>query len=389
MPTAPNTHHAQLDHTTMALLEPALPGQNVLSIVLDVNPGSAANQDGSLHLRAQRLLDAVDAPAALAAAVVDDLDDAQRRTRTRLSFLWDEDGDAGRQTVDTQMALGESSRYGPPDLEPLHFALESSARVLLAVMDDQWGRLLSIHLGEITELYRLENVLNADDTFHTHVLPPSDSRSLQSAAEAPGNAPAQHQTAQQDTRFHNALLAQAQRLHGVGAFEQLLIAGSVRGRADFRAQLGPELLATLAGEFAASGDATAAALLTAAQPALLSLEEQRETDVLDEALERGMHGVGPTLDAAQHNRVAQLLMSGDGSTQRVWQDSAGQVFHELPAQGVSPLTGGAVTERTLRDVLPLLRERHGLHVRFLTGPRAERLDAHLGGLAGVARSWGA
>ncbi len=386
MPTVPTTHHVQLNHTTMALLESALPAQQVLSIVLDVNPGSAANQDGSLHLRTLQLLAGVGAPAALAVAVMDDLNDDRRRTCTRLSFLWDEHGHVQRQTVDTPMALGETSRYGPPDLEPLHFALESSARVLLVVLDDQWGRLLSIHLGEITELYRLENVLNADDTFRTEVLPPPDSRSLPSAAQAPGNAPAQHQTARQDTHAHNALLAQMQRLHEVGVFEQLLIAGSLRDRADFRALLAPNLQGAFAGEFAAPGDATAAALLTAAHPALVTLEEQRETDVLDEALERGMHGAGPTLDAAQHHRVAQLLVCGDGSSQRVWQDSSGRVFPEVPAQGVSPVTGGAVTERTLRDVLPLLRERYGLHVRFLTGTRAERLDAHLGGLAGVARS---
>ncbi|OLV19160.1 baeRF10 domain-containing protein [Deinococcus marmoris] len=386
MPTAPNTHHSHLDNTTLALLEPALPGQNVLSIVLDVNPGSAPNQGGSLHLRAHQLLDAVGAPTALATAVMDDLDDAQRQTRTRLSFLWDDHGHVQRQTVDTQLELGETSRYGAPDLEPLHFALESSARVLLAVIDDEWGRLLSIHLGEITELYRLENVLETANTFHVHVLPTPDAQSLQSAAEeAPRNAPVQHQGAQQDGRFHHTLMTQVQRLHDVGVFEQLLIAGSVRGRAALRALLGPNLQGTFSGEFAAPGDATAAALLTAAQPSLLSLEEQRETAVLDEALERGMYGAGPTLDAAQEGRMAQLLVSGNGAAQRVWQDSSGQVFPEPPALGVSPLTGGAVTECTLRDVLPLLRERYGLHVRFLTGSRAERLDAHLGGLAGVAR----
>ncbi len=386
MPTAPNTRHSQLDNTTLMLLEPALPAQNVLSIVLDVNPGSAANQGGSLHLRAHQLLDAVDAPAALATAVMADLDDAQRHTRTRLSFLWDDHGHVQRQTVDTQMDLGETSRYGSPDLEPLHFALESSARVLLAVIDDGWGRLLSIHLGEITELYRLENVLNKDDTFRVHILPTPDAHSLQSAAEeAPRNASVQHQSAQQDRRFHHALLTQVQRLQGVGVFERLLIAGSVRGRADFRTLLGPELQDAFAGEFAAPGDATAAALFTAAQPSLLGLEEQRETDVLDEALERGVSGGASTLEAVQENRVAQLLVSRNGSAQRVWRDTSGYVYADAPAQGTSPLNGGGVTEQTLQDALPLLRERYGVHVRFLTGACAQRLDAELGGLAAVLR----
>ncbi|TSA81771.1 hypothetical protein FNU79_14450 [Deinococcus detaillensis] len=391
MSTAPTTHHSQLGNATLTLLEPALPVRRVLSIVLDVSPGSVTNQGGGLHLRAQHLLDAVDAPAALAAAVMDDLDDAQRRTHTRLSFLWDEHGHVQRQTVDTQLQLDETSRYGAPDLEPLHFALESSARVLLAVIDDEWGRLLSVHLGEITELYRLENVLDTADTFRVHVMPEPDAHSLESAAEeAPRNAPVQHKSAQQGGRFHHALLAQVQRLHGVGAFEKLLIGGSVRGRADFRAQLGPDLRGTVAGEFAAPGDATAAALLTAAQAALLSLEEQLETAILDEALERGLYGGAPTLAAVQEGRVAQLLVSGSGSAQRVWQDTSGYVYAQVPASSVSPLTGGGVTERALREVLPLLRRRYGVHVRFLTGARAQRLDTQqldtqMGGLAAVLR----
>ncbi|AZI44210.1 hypothetical protein EHF33_15015 [Deinococcus psychrotolerans] len=386
MPTPPTTHHAQLGNATLTLLEPALPAQNVLSIVLDVNPGSALNQDGSLHIRTQHLLDAVAAPAALAAAVMNDLDDAQRRTRTRLSFLWDEHGHVQRQTVDTQLQLDETSRYGTPDLEPLHFALESSARVLLAVIDDEWGRLLSVHLGEITELYRLENVLGTTDTFRIHVVPTPEAHSLQSVAEqSPRNAPVQHQSAQQGGRFHHALMAQVQRLYQVGAFEQLLIGGSVLGRAEFRAELGPDLRGTIAGEFATPGDATAAELFTAAQTALLVMEDHLETAVLDEALESGVHGGASTLEAVQEGRVAQLLVSGDGSAQRVWQDTSGQVYAQAPASGVSPLTGGGVSERNLREVLPLLRERYGVHVRFLTAARAQRLDTQMGGLAGVLR----
>ncbi|MGM9321130.1 baeRF10 domain-containing protein [Deinococcus aquaticus] len=382
MPRSPATRHAKLDNTTLTLLQPTLPHQNVLSVVLDVNPGSAANQGGSLHLRAHQLLQGLGAPDALIMAVMDDLDDAQRRTRTRLSFLWDDHGHVQRQTVDTQLALEETSQYGTPDLEPLHFALESSARVLLAVIDEEWGRLLSVHLGEITELYRLENVLTAADAFRVHDV---IDVSAQDAARGLDNVPVQHQGAQQDGRFRHALSAQIERLHRVGAFEQLLLGGSVRGRADLRAHLSPELQGTLAGEFAVAADATPAALLVAAHGALSGLQEQLETAVLDEAVDRGLHGGLSTLEAAQENRVAQLLLSAAGSARRVWQDASGYVYADAPPQGVSSRTGGGVTERSLRDVLPLLRERYGVYARFLTGARAERLDGHLEGVAGILR----
>lgn len=382
MPTAPTTHHSRLGRSTLAQLEPALPAGDVLSIVLNVNPGSAANQGGSLHLRAHQLLHAAGAPAELATAVMDDLDDAQRHTRTRLSFLWDNHGHVQRQTVDTQLQLDETSRYGPPDLEPLRFALESSARVLLAVVDDAHGRLLSVHLGEITELYRLENVLTADDTFRVHSLPPADG-GPGAAGRAPGTAPVQHQSAQQDARFHHALIAQVERLHEVGAFEQLLIGGAGRARAALHAQLSPSLRGVVAGEFAAPGDATPAALHAAAQAALSVLEDGLDIAVLDEVRDRGVQGTGPTLAATQDRRVSQLLVSAAGAAQPVWQDAAGHLT-PAPDGGVTAPPDG-VTARTVRDVLPLLRERYGVHVRFLSGARARQLDAQLGGLAGVLR----
>ncbi|GAA4001096.1 hypothetical protein GCM10022631_09680 [Deinococcus rubellus] len=95
--------------------------------------------------------------------------------------------------MDTQLQLDEASRYGTPNLEPLHFALESSARVLLAVIDDEWRRLLSVHLGGITKLYRLENILGTADIFRIHVLPEPDAHPLQSVAEeALRNASVRH-----------------------------------------------------------------------------------------------------------------------------------------------------------------------------------------------------
>jgi hypothetical protein len=56
-----------------------------------------------------------------------------------------------------------------------------------------------------------------------------------------------------------------------------------------------------------------------------------------------------------------------------------------PDQGISPLTGTGVEEKTLRDVIGDLRVRFGLKVRFLHGDQVLELEGQMAGLAGVPR----
>lgn len=373
-------HHSLLAHDTIAVLARNLPPDGVLSLVLNVNPASDTNQGNGLRLRARHLLATSGAPDELIRSVLDDLDDAQRSTRTRLSFLWDTHGHVQQRTVDAQLTLPESAHFGAPDLEPLHGALESSPRILIAVAGDRWGRLLGVHLGTIHELYRLENVLEPDDTFRVHDL----------TGQAPGRFPEsggpQRQDAQQDRRFQHALLAQVLRLRQVGAFEHLVVGGSVRGRSGMMELLNTDLKRALAADLPMILDASAAEVLEVAGRVLSRVEQEAETSLLDEALHSGAVGAEATLEAAQQGRMRQLLVAEGAVRMRVWQDSSGSLFAARPDQGLSPLTGGPVLEHALRDVLAALRERCGLTIRFLSGPAAERLVAQCGGLAGVPRA---
>lgn len=382
MPTStpPPLHHSVLAHDTITVLTRDLPPEGVLSVVLDVDPASEANRGGGLLLRARGLLAASGAPQGLTRTVLDDLDAAQRAMCTRLSFLWDERGQVQQRTVDAQLSLPEGAHFGAPDLEPLHGALESSPRVLIALVTERWGRLLGVHLSTIRELYRLENVLEPDDTFRVHAL------SGHSPGRLSESGSPQRRDAQQDTRFQHALLTQVQRLRQVGAFEHLLLAGPVRGRASLKTLLNTDLERALVADLPMIADACAAEILEMAGGALARIEQETELMLLDEARHSGTVGVEATLEAAQQGRVRQLLVAGGGVGVRVWQDSSAALFAARPDQGRSPLTGGPVHERALRDVLATLRERSRLSVRFLGGSAAERLKAQFGGLAGVPRT---
>jgi Bacterial archaeo-eukaryotic release factor family 10 len=355
-----------LDDNTTQVLERELPSDRVLSVVLDVNPASPANQGGGLRIRAKNLMTQLEAPEALTQVVLDDLSEAERSTRTRTYFLWDEHGHVKQRVVDTQLELPEAAHYGLPNLEPLRFALLSNPRSLIALVDHDWGRLFSVRLGEISELHDLLGLNGgrriparniADDQYEEH----------------------------QDQVFWNTLVEQLVHLRQTEGFEHLLIAGPPEMRTSLTAELTSDLKGALVGTFHVPGDATAASVLEAAQSALKAAEQNAEEAALEATRERGVRGLETTLSAVQEGGVYELLVAGDGSNLPVWRDEQGYVFGVYPAQGISPLTGLGVEGKTLRDVLGELRERFGLRVRFLRGDLAHQLETEMGGLAGLQR----
>ena len=385
-----------LDSDTPQTLERDLPSEGVLSVVLEVNPASSLNAGGALSLRARNLLNALKAPEVLVQSVLSNLEDAQRSTRTRAYFLWEEHGHVKALLVDAQLELPESGRFGAPDLEPLLYALESGSRTAIVLVDSEWARIFGVHLGVIRELYRLENVLELGNTFREHA--PSGAAQAQLEDTDPHRDPGrrllsrdtdndglERKQEHQDHLFYHALTEQLLHLHGVGAFERLMVAGPVRARATFKAQLPTSLERALSGEFALTGDASAHAVLEAAQSTLIRAESAAEAALLSEARERGVRGLSETLEAAQQGRVYQLLVAGDGSNQQVWQDSTGHLYGAYPDGGQSPLDGLAVQQKYLSEVLRELRVRYGLQVRFLRLEQAHILETELGGLAGLSR----
>jgi hypothetical protein len=387
------------------ILARELPAALVLSVVMNVNPGSPLNQGGALSVRAKHLLAGSEAPASLAQVVMDDLAEAERATRTRLYYLWDDRGHVQSRVLDVQFDLPERAGFGSPDLETLHFVLESGVQTAIILVDREWGRIFVAHPGYALELQRFENVMEDDYTFLEHDVggpvrarlegtDPHRDMSRRLLQRDTDNDRLPDKRAQQDLLFHNALIAQLLQLRQTIPFECLLIAGPPEARAELRAELTPGLKRLLpsgpderahAGEFAVAGDATAAAVFEASGEVLELAEQDAEQTLLSEARERGVRGAAATLQAAQEGRVSQLLVGGDGSELPVWQDETGYVFGVIPDGGVSPLDGQSVRQTSLRAVLPELRERFGLQVRFLKAQQGEVLGSEMDGLAGFLR----
>lgn len=366
-----------LSQETPQSLMQSLPTDGVLSVVLDVNPGNPINAGASLHTRAKHLMADLGAPEALLQSVMADLGSAQRTTRTRVYFVWDEHHHVKSQVVDSQLEIPESAQFGAPNLEPIRFSIQSSPRTLIALADRRWGRIFIVHLGAISELRRTEGSplgLVAENLGH-----PAIERQTDDDHEA-------GRVTHQDLKFNKAFVAALLELQQTHAFEQLLIAGPVDSRSSLKLELPTALSELLLGEVAVAGDASPANLLETAKDTLESAEASAEDRLLEQVrTHNGVRGAEETLRAVQEGRLYQLLVAGDGSSLRVWRDSDGYVFGVYPEQGASPLTGRAVEGKSLRDVLPELRQKFGLRVQFLRGSKAELLMSEMGGLAGMPR----
>jgi hypothetical protein len=354
-----------LSEDTLNALSSKLPQDHVLTAICNVNPANPINQGGALRIRIKNQLADLEITDQLMAAVLDDLATAQQTTRSRAYFVWDEHGHLRIQALDAQLELTEAVRLGVPDLEPLRLALLSSPRSLIVLLDHDWGRLFTVHLGEVLEL---EGLLGLEA-----------GRRI-----AARNINDDHYEEHQDQVFCNVVVEKLVDLHQAGDFDQLLIAGTPELRSSLTLQLTPGLTKLLVGAFHAPGDASAASVLTLGQSALETAEHNANIWALEAVRERGVRGPEATLNALQEGNVYELLVA-DGSNVAVWCDTQGYVFAVYPDQGISPLTGAGVEQKKILDLLGEFRTRFGIKVRFLRGDQALELEGQMNGLAGVLR----
>jgi Bacterial archaeo-eukaryotic release factor family 10 len=391
---------ATLNEERLAMLRRDVPDNHVLTAILNVNPGSPNNQGGALGIRARNALNELksspELPPELSETLLENLPQAQRSTRTRAYYLWKASGKQNSRMIDLPLELPEIVSYGAPKLEMLEFALESSLPSVIALVDHEWGRIFKVTMGEISELYRLENVLETNNQFREikpHGAVHSQLEDTSPYQDSGRNLLSRNTTNfdrlearvnHQDMQFYSAIVERLMQLRQAQSFECLLLAGPIEARAGFKSELTPSLSQVLFGEFACPSNASAAHVLEVAGETLAKAELEFGAKLIEQSQEHGVHGLNQTLTAIQEGRVYRVLVPDDGSSLKVWQDGMGYVYGEYPAQGQSGLDGWAVTAKTLYDVLPELRKDYGVRVDFLHEHNAKRL-LELGGLAGLTR----
>jgi hypothetical protein len=391
---------ATLNEERLAMLRREVPDNHVLTAILNVNPASPDNQGGALGIRSRNALNKLkslpELPPELSQTVLENLPQAERSTRTRAYYLWKTSGKQNVRIIDLPLELPEVVSYGAPKLESLEFALESSLPSVIALVDHEWGRIFKFAMGEMTELYRLENVLETNNQFreikpvgavHTQLedtSPYQDSGRNLLSRNTTNFDRLEARVDHQDHKFYSTIVERLTQLRQAQSFECLLLAGPIEARAAFKHELTSGLTQVLFGEFACPSNASAAHVLEVATQTLAVAELKFGAKLIAQTQDHGIHGLSQTLQAIQEGRVYRVLVPDDGSSLKVWQDGMGYVYGEYPAQGQSGLDGWAVSAQTLYDVLPELRKTYGVHVDFVHLHNAKRL-LELGGLAGLTR----
>jgi hypothetical protein len=376
---------------TLTQLERELPQDGVLTAIINLNPANPANEGPALEARVRNVLRDLELPQERASDLLSRLRGAQQETgKTRAFFLWA----GGERAFSINLDLPDVIAFGKPKLEPLIELTEAYPLTAIALVDHHWGRLFTFELGWLTERVRLENVQDAqgfrrlEPSGAVIPAPPRERAGEHSMDRNTDNDLIARTRAHRDRLFTKAVAGALEELRRSEPFHQLVVAGTLEGTAALKAELNPELSAALVGEYAQPTDAPATRVL---EESLIVLELARvETNrrLLTDALEHGARGPLETLEGIQEGRVYHVLMAGDGSSLRLWRDTAAQspyVFAAYPPQGQSPLSGQAVEGLSLQDALPDLRERYGLRVSTLSGEPARTLERDAGGLAGLIR----
>jgi Bacterial archaeo-eukaryotic release factor family 10 len=376
---------------TLVQLERELPQDGVLTAIINLNPAHAQNDGPALETRVRNALRDLEIPPERTQDLLSRLRAAQFETgKTRAFFIWPGGGLVFRINLD----LPDVIAFGKPALEPLRELVEAHPLTAIALVDHHWGRVFTLELGWLTERVRLENIPEGQG-FRT--LEPSGAVIPAPPRERAGEHGMDRNTdndqiartrANRDRLFAKTIAESLEDLRHTEAFRQLVVAGTDEGIATFKAELNHELNTALVGEYAQSTDAPAARVLEESLGVLELARVETNRRLLADALEHGTRGPLETLEGLQQGRVYHVLIAGDGSSLRLWRDTAGPspyVFAAYPPQGQSPLSGQAVEGISLRDALPELRERFGLRVNTLTGEPARTLEREAGGLAGLIR----
>ena len=166
-------------------------------------------------------------------------------------------------------------------------------------------------------------------------------------------------------------------------FQRLITGGPREVTADFESKLHGYLRERLAGRIEVGVErATAAQLLTAAQPLLDELERAREAAALERLGERGANGLEPVLEALNERRVETLLLDVDFSGPGVqcpecgWLGPGGET--SCPADGTELLQLTDITDAAIELALQQAAEVLGVQ-------HAENALAAQGGVAALLR----
>lgn len=367
-------------------------GDQVVSLYLDVNPASPDNLRKAWALRARAALEALALPKEASRHIAERLrlDVGMPDAKTLVVFTHAQDDDL-YETVELDETLpsvgaqgGAVARWGRPFLAPLELAALRRRPSMALLLGKEHIRRFVLHHDALQEL--AVAIQPRDEAGWRELTEGSTGMPGVPARGGSGKDLYERRVADWESRFRKEVAAGTpawMREHGA---VRLLLVGRDPDVAAFEAELDDATKARVGARIPppANPDAPASALAPDLLAAVAATEDAEAMALLDQALERGVWGLDPTLRAVDEGRVHTLIVPDvpDRSVFRCT-GSGRLAASRDAATGACP--GEEVEEVPLADVLPVLAERHGLALAFARGAADARLAHDADGLAGLLR----
>ncbi|MDX2007582.1 MAG: VLRF1 family aeRF1-type release factor [Meiothermus sp.] len=356
----------------------------VFSLYLDT-AARPANQGKAYALRVKEALKALEVPRPLARSLLSALEAAPPQGRSRIVFA----GQGLMEIYDLQAELplvqGVEARWGEPYLTPLLYLLEEYPRVGVVFLDSEKWRMFEVFLGEIEELSGAFRPVDPGEW--RQLRQDGLGRRYSQGMTLGGGADSDHFERRLEAwtyRFYKQMVGQLEGLLHGREIQRLVLMGQPSEVQTLETLLPRRLREKVWTVLPAltTPSSHADEVLRRVEAALEPLERQRESELVDGLIERGVGGLDQTLELLQQGRLRLVVAPWNlqGQAYRAPDDWVGGSTEGAIAHGA-----GRIQDVELRRVLPELCQRYATRLEFVRGQAETRLVERLGGLAGLER----
>jgi hypothetical protein len=282
---------------------------------------------------------------------------------------------------------GALAHWGKPFIAPLLFALDQLERYAALYVSMDRVRLFEVFLGQIAELADFARVVDTDEwqPYREARRSPLTGGSNVAARGGTASDSFDIRMEEQTARLYRSLLPEFEETLTSNEIDRIILIGLPDSVSAFEKLLKPELKAMVVARLAppANPAADARAWLPLVTDVVTSVEQEKESELLDRIRETGVWGLQESLTLLQEHRISTLvvpwIVKGN-----VYRADGGRIAATLAeAKVMSPDEDFRLVP--LLEVLPDIAAQSNTKLEFVDGAAEKRLNDEFGGMAGVKR----
>lgn len=366
----------------------------VLSLYLDVNPANPDNVNKAFVLRAAQAMREIGLAKEYIGNITGRIEKDHVIARGRsLVIFAGEDPDEFFEGHDLQTRLpllgrsdGALAHWGEPFGAPLLYVLDQKQKYAVIHVSVDRVRVFEAFLGQIVELSSYYREADTDSWRSQRHARRSPGIGLGVAARGGADVDRfQDRLDEATARLYRDLSPDLERTLDEEGIERIIISGTPASIAPFKETLSTKLSGQLVADIQppTNPDGAADEWLPLVSDLIARIEEEHESELLEEVREAGVTGLHDSLTLLQEHRLHTVVVPWILEAS-VFRAEDGRVATGRQEAGVlSP--GQNVTEVRLLEVLPGLAEQSGARLEFVAGEAETRLREEFGGLAGLKR----